>query len=115
MVGAAAGKQDHDPLRCVHAAQPADLPALSRNQVGPVEEGVGVDARMRPCRYVLDEVGKLLSPAAAAGILEVNEAYLASVPQPVGEVVSPWANTGCRAARSDFSAQSLSSQASARW
>jgi len=76
-------------VRRVHAAQAPDLAALSRNQVETVEEGFGVDARVRPYRYVLDEVGKLLCPAAAAGILEVNEAYLASVPQPVGEVAVP--------------------------
>lgn len=77
MVGAAGGKQPHDPEGCDQATKLSYLLALAWTQAETAEEGFGVDARMRPDRYVLDEVGKLARPIAAPGFLEADQAHFA--------------------------------------
>ena len=64
-MGAAAGQQAHDPERREQPAQLRHLLALTGIEVEAVEEGLSLDARVRPHGYVLDEVGKLRSPVAA--------------------------------------------------
>ena len=67
MVGAAAGKQSHDPESRKQPAQLCYLLALTGIEVEAVKEGFSINARVSPRGYVLDEVGKLRSPVAAAG------------------------------------------------
>lgn len=55
-------------------------------EVEAVQKGFGINARVRPHGYVLDEVGKLRGLVAAPGVLEVHHMNVVPVSQVVGEV-----------------------------
>lgn len=86
MVGAAVGKQSHDPESGKQPAQSRYLLALTGIEVKAVKEGFSVNARVSPHGYVLDEIGKLRDPVAAPGGLEVHQVHAVPVPQVVGEI-----------------------------
>ena len=86
MVGAAAGKQSHDPESPEQPTQLRYLLALTGIEVEAVKEGISMNARVSPHRYVLNEVGKLRGPVAAPGGLEVHQVHAVSIPEVVGEV-----------------------------
>ena len=71
VVGAAAGKQPHDPESGKQPTQLCDLLALTGIEVEAVKEGFSINARVSPHGYVLKEVGRLGGPVAEYGGLEV--------------------------------------------
>jgi hypothetical protein len=80
VVGAADGKQSHDPESREQPAQLCYLLALAGSEVEAVEESFSMNTRVRSYGYVLDEVGKFGGLVTAPGGLEVHQVHAVSVP-----------------------------------